>query len=398
MLGRFFSRSTKKPGPSEESEATKEPDAIERPEAAEEPQTRTESEATRDSEATTQFQANTPEPEANAAAANVRAVEEEAGTAQPEPQKGWLSRLKAGLTRSSSQISEGITGVFSRSTDQITGIFRKRKLDRETLDQLEELLIRADLGPATAASLVEELARDRFDKEVSEDEVRLALAESIAAILDPLATPLVIDRTRKPHVVLVVGVNGSGKTTTIGKLAAHYRRQGLSVMVAAGDTFRAAAVEQLKVWSERSGASFFATATGDAAGLAFDALKTARAQGTDLVLIDTAGRLHNKEHLMAELDKILRVIKKIDPSAPHDSVLVLDATTGQNALSQVEIFRSRISGLIVTKLDGTARGGVLVALAERFGLPVHAIGVGESIDDLDAFTARDFARSLMGLG
>lgn len=309
--------------------------------------------------------------------------------AKPEAEAtkgGWLSRLKAGLTRSSSQISDGITGIF-----------RKRKLDRATLDELEELLIRADLGPATAAKLTKELARDRFDKEIPEDEIKGALAESVTEILAPFAKPLVIDRTRKPHVVLIVGVNGSGKTTTIGKLAAHYRREGLSVMVAAGDTFRAAAVEQLKVWSERSGAIFFAKQTTDAAGLSFDALKTAREQGVDLLLIDTAGRLHNKEYLMAELDKIVRVIKKLDATAPHDAVLVLDATTGQNALSQVEIFRSRISGLVVTKLDGTARGGVLVALAERFGLPVHAIGVGEGIDDLDTFTARDFARSLMGL-
>jgi fused signal recognition particle receptor len=319
----------------------------------------------------------------------VSPVEPAAPGPSPEPEAkkgGWLARLKAGLTRSSSQISQGISGIF-----------RKRKLDRATLDELEELLIRADLGPATAAKLTTELARDRFDKEIPEDEIKGALADSVTAILDPLARPLVIDRTKKPHVVLVVGVNGSGKTTTIGKLAAHYRREGLSVMVAAGDTFRAAAVEQLKVWSERSGATFFAKGTSDAAGLAFDALKAAQESGTDLVLIDTAGRLHNKEHLMAELDKIVRVIKKIDPSAPHDAVLVLDATTGQNALAQVEIFRSRISGLIVTKLDGTARGGVLVALAEKFGLPVHAIGVGEGIDDLDAFTARDFARSLMGL-
>ena len=315
---------------------------------------------------------------------------------------GWLARLKAGLTRSSSQIGDGITGVFARSsaqiTEGITGIFHKRKLDRETLAELEELLIRADLGPATARKLTEDLARERFDKEIGEDEVRGALADSIAEILAPLARPLVIDRDRKPHVVLVIGINGSGKTTTIGKLAALYRRQGLSVMVAAGDTFRAAAVEQLKVWSERSGATFFAKATTDAAGLAFDALKAAQEQRTDVLLIDTAGRLHNKEHLMAELDKILRVIKKIDPSAPHDAVLVLDASTGQNALAQVEIFRSRVSGLIVTKLDGTARGGVLVALAERFGLPVHAIGIGEGIDDLNTFSARDFARSLMGLG
>ena len=337
--------------------------------------------ATPDTEATTAPHSDV-EP---AAPSDVAAAATPAPEAEPKKQ-GWLARLKAGLTRSSTQISDGISGIL-----------RKRKLDRATLDELEELLIRADLGPATAAKLTEELARDRFDKEIGEEEVKAALADSVAAILSPLAKPLVIDRTKKPHVVLIVGVNGSGKTTTIGKLASLYRRQGLSVMVAAGDTFRAAAVEQLKVWSERSGATFFAKQTSDAAGLAFDALKTAQEQGTEVLLIDTAGRLHNKEHLMAELDKIVRVIKKIEPTAPHDAVLVLDATTGQNALSQVEIFRARISGLIVTKLDGTARGGVLVALAEKFGLPVHAIGVGEGIEDLDTFTARDFARSLMGL-
>jgi fused signal recognition particle receptor len=303
-----------------------------------------------------------------------------------KPKKGWLARLKEGLTRSSSKIGEGIGAIFT-----------KRKLDRAALDELEELLIAADLGPATAVRLTEQLAQGRFDKDIDETEVREALAASIATILEPLAKPLAIDRTKKPHVILVVGVNGSGKTTTIGKLAARFRRDGLSVMVAAGDTFRAAAVEQLRVWSERTGAAFYFNEKGDAAGLAFDALTAAKRDGTEVVLIDTAGRLHNKEHLMAELDKILRVIRKIDPSAPHDAVLVLDATTGQNALSQVDIFKSRISGLIVTKLDGTARGGVLVALAEKFALPVHAIGVGEGVDDLDAFTARDFARGLMGL-
>jgi fused signal recognition particle receptor len=302
------------------------------------------------------------------------------------PKKGWFARLKEGLTRSSSKLGEGIGAIFT-----------KRKLDRAALDELEELLIGADLGPATAAKLADQLAKGRFDKDVDETEVREALAASIATILEPLAKPFAIDRARKPHVILVVGVNGSGKTTTIGKLAARFRRDGLSVMVAAGDTFRAAAVEQLKVWSERSGAAFYANEKGDAAGLAFDALTRAKQDGTEVLLIDTAGRLHNKEHLMAELDKILRVIRKIDPSAPHDAVLVLDATTGQNALSQVDIFKSRISGLVVTKLDGTARGGVLVALAEKFALPVHAIGIGEGVDDLDAFTARDFARGLMGL-
>jgi len=368
MLERFFGR--KKPEPDAKPKTGETPATEERLEAA-----------ARGAELTPQGQ---PDPELEIA--RLAAPTESATSESDEKKPGWLARLKAGLTRSTTQLSEGITGIL-----------RKRKLDRATLDELEELLIRADLGPATARKLTEDLARDRFDKEIGEDEVRSALAESIAEILAPLAKPLVIDRGYKPHVILVIGVNGSGKTTTIGKLAALYRRQGLSVMVAAGDTFRAAAVEQLRVWSERSGAIFFSKPTTDAAGLAFDAFKTAQQQGTEVLLIDTAGRLHNKEHLMAELDKILRVIKKLNPAAPHDAVLVLDASTGQNALAQVDIFRSRVTGLIVTKLDGTARGGVLVALAERFALPVHAIGVGEGIDDLDAFSARDFARSLMGL-
>lgn len=301
----------------------------------------------------------------------------------------WLDRLKSGLSKSTTKLTDGIAGIFT-----------KRKLDDAALEELEEVLITADFGPATAAKLTASLAASRFDKEVSDEEVRGALAEEIGKILEPVATPLKIEPLRKPHVMLVVGVNGSGKTTTIGKMAQHYRDQGLTVMLAAGDTFRAAAVEQLKIWGERAGCPVIAGKPGsDAAGLAFDALQAARTQGADLLLIDTAGRLQNKTGLMAGLEKISRVLKKLDEGAPHDCVLVLDATVGQNAHSQVEIFRDMVSvsGLVVTKLDGSAKGGVLVALAERFGLPVHAIGIGEGADDLRPFHAADYARDLMGL-
>lgn len=306
-----------------------------------------------------------------------------------EKRGGWFSRLKTGLTRSSSKLSDGITGIFT-----------KRKLDNAALEELEDLLITSDLGVATAAKLTANLAKTRFNKDVDPNEVREALADDIAEILEPVAHPLTINPARKPHVVLVVGVNGSGKTTTIGKLASDLTRQGHSVLLAAGDTFRAAAIDQLKIWGERTGCGVVARAPGaDSAGLAFEAIETARAQNKDLVLIDTAGRLHNKSDLMAELEKIIRVIKKLDPDAPHDVLLVLDATTGQNAISQLGTFKELVSvtGLIVTKLDGTARGGVLVALAEKFKLPVHAIGVGEGAEDMRPFKARDFARSLMGL-
>ena len=302
---------------------------------------------------------------------------------------GWFGRLKAGLTRSSAKLGEGITGIFT-----------KRKLDDAALEALEELLISADLGVATAAKLTAHLAETRFDKEVTPEEVRRALAQDIARILEPVAAPLVVEAARKPHVVLVVGVNGSGKTTTIAKLASLYKAQGLKVLLAAGDTFRAAAIDQLKIWGERSGCAVVAGAPGaDAAGLAYEALETARREACDLLLIDTAGRLHNKADLMAELQKIIRVLKKLDGSAPHDTLLVLDATIGQNAHAQVETFKALagITGLALTKLDGSARGGVLVALAERFALPVHAVGVGEGLDDLRPFEARDFANSLLGL-
>jgi len=302
---------------------------------------------------------------------------------------GWLSRLRAGLGRTSAKLAGGIGDLFT-----------KRRLDDEALEELEELLITADLGVATAARLTQSLARSRFAQEVSPEEVRAALAEEAAVILEPVARPLTVDGTNRPHVILVCGVNGSGKTTTIAKLARQLRDEGRSVVLAAGDTFRAAAIEQLQVWGERAGCPVIARELGaDAAGLAYDALEKARAEGADVLIIDTAGRLQNKANLMAELQKIIRVVRKLDETAPHDCLLVLDATVGQNAHSQVETFRDMVavSGLIMTKLDGTARGGVVVALAERFGLPVHAVGVGEGLDDMRPFEARAFARGLMGL-
>ena len=303
--------------------------------------------------------------------------------------KGWLSRLRAGLSKSTRRVTESITGIFT-----------KKKLDQATLDELEDALIQADLGVAVAARLVQKLGKERFGKEVTDEEVRGAFADDIAEILQPVAVPLAIDKARKPHVVLVVGVNGSGKTTTIAKMAHLFHDEGKSVMLAAGDTFRAAAVEQLKVWGERAKVPVIAKETGaDAAGLAFEALQKAQAANCDVLLIDTAGRLHNKTNLMEELAKIVRVIRKLDPTAPHSSLLVLDATTGQNAHAQVETFTSLspVDALVLTKLDGSAKGGVLVALAEKFKLPVVAIGVGEGIDDLRPFEARAFARGLMGL-
>ena len=305
-----------------------------------------------------------------------------------EQKQGWFVRLKAGLSKSSGKIASGLSALAGR------------KLDDALIGELEELLITADLGPGPAAKLATGLAAGRFEKTVTAEELREALASEIAAMLEPVAQPLVVDPAHKPHVVLVVGVNGSGKTTTIGKLARQHRDQGRSVMLAAGDTFRAAAVEQLQIWGERTGCPVVAGKQGaDAAGLAYEALEKARAQSMDLLLIDTAGRLHNKTDLMAELEKIIRVIRKQDETAPHDCVLVLDATTGQNALAQVQTFKElvNVSGLIVTKLDGTARGGVLVALADRFGLPVHAVGVGEKAEDMRPFTARDFANGLLGI-
>jgi fused signal recognition particle receptor len=302
---------------------------------------------------------------------------------------GWFQRLKQGLQRTSNKLGEGIAGIFNR-----------RRLDEASLGELEELLIGADLGVGIAEEVTGRLRRTRFNQEVTPEEIRGALAEEVAQSLMLVERPLKLDPALKPMVFLVIGVNGSGKTTTIGKLAKQYRDAGKRVVLAAGDTFRAAAVEQLKIWGERAGATVIARDTGaDAAGLAFDAFEEARRQGADVLLIDTAGRLHNKADLMAELQKIVRVLKKVDPAAPHSVLLVLDATVGQNAHQQAEIFRDMIgvTGIVMTKLDGTARGGVLVSLAEKYGIPVHYIGVGESSEDLRPFEANAFARSLVGL-
>jgi fused signal recognition particle receptor len=306
-----------------------------------------------------------------------------------DEKQGWFGRLRQGLARSSARLSEGIGAIFN-----------KRRLDDAALGELEELLIGADMGVGLAAEVTEKLRRTRFNQEVAPDEIRAALAEEVTRLLEPIAKPLRLDQAKKPHVVLVIGVNGSGKTTTIAKLAKQYRDAGKRVVLAAGDTFRAAAVEQLKIWGERTGAEVVARETGaDAAGLAFDAFERAQRSGADVLLVDTAGRLHNKANLMSELQKIVRVLKKIDPAAPHSVLLVLDATTGQNAHAQAETFREAVgvTGLVVTKLDGTAKGGVLVSLAEKYGIPVHAIGVGEGADDLRPFEATSFARSLVGL-
>lgn len=298
---------------------------------------------------------------------------------------GWLSRLTGGLKKSSAKFSDILT---------------KRKLDEDALEELEEALITADLGPKTAAKIVADFSATRFGKEVEEGEIKQALAESMTNILTPVAVPLTVDSTKKPFVILVTGVNGVGKTTTIGKMAKQFQNEGKKVMMAAGDTFRAAAVEQIQVWGQRNHCPVIAKEVGsDPAAVAFEALEQAKAQNTDVLLIDTAGRLHNKKNLMEELQKIIRVIKKKDETAPHACLLVLDSTTGQNAISQVETFKELvdITGLVVTKLDGSAKGGVVIALADQFKLPVHAVGVGEGIDDLQPFTAQSFARSLVGL-
>ena len=305
-----------------------------------------------------------------------------------EERRSWFARLKSGLARSSSRLSEGI------------GILAKRRLDDATLGELEELLIAADLGTGIAEEVTERLRRTRFNQEAAPEEIRAALAEEVQKSLSLVDRAFRLDPGLKPMVVLVVGVNGSGKTTTIGKLAKQYHNAGKTVVLAAGDTFRAAAVEQLKIWGERAGVAVMARETGaDAAGLAFDAYEQARKDGADLLFIDTAGRLHNKAHLMEELQKIVRVLKKIDAKAPHAVLLVLDATVGQNAHAQAETFRDMIgvTGIVMTKLDGTARGGVLVSLAEKYGIPVHFIGIGESAEDLRPFEAEAFARSLVGL-
>ncbi|MDP2619584.1 MAG: signal recognition particle-docking protein FtsY [Hyphomicrobiales bacterium] len=308
----------------------------------------------------------------------------------PEPaKKTWLARLKTGLSRSSSALGDNIAAVFTQ-----------RKLDEEMLQELEDVLISADLGVETAMKIAQAVGRGRYDKEIAPDEVKEVLAAEVEKVLEPVATPLSVDPAHKPYVILIVGVNGTGKTTTIGKLAHSFRNQDRSVMLAAGDTFRAAAIEQLRIWGERTGAPVIARDIGaDAAGLVFDAIGAAKEAGTDILMIDTAGRLQNKANLMAELEKVVRVINKQDETAPHDVILVLDATTGQNAVQQVEIFRNvaGVTGLVMTKLDGTARGGILVAIAAKYALPVHAIGIGEGLDDLQPFEARQFARAIAGL-
>ena len=325
-----------------------------------------------------------------------------APTAPPEPQPdvkpepsatgedgGLFGRLFGGLAKSSAKLADGLTGAFT-----------KRPLDQAALDELEELLIRSDMGAPAAAKIVAGIAKTRFGKEASDDEIKGALAEEVERLMRPREAALDLTTGPRPRVVLIIGVNGSGKTTTIGKLCALLQREGAKVVVGAADTFRAAAIEQLKVWADRSGAAFVARGQGaDAAGVAFDAVTLARANNADVCLIDTAGRLQNREELMSELAKILRAIRKVDDDAPHETLLVLDATVGQNALSQMEAFRSAagVTGLVMNKLDGTAKGGVLVAIAERHAIPIHFVGVGESAEDLQPFDARAFARALAGL-
>lgn len=301
---------------------------------------------------------------------------------------GFFSRLKQGLSRSTQKLGNNLTSVFT-----------KRRLDDESLEQLEDILISADFGPEVAENVIESFRKTRFGSEFTDQEIKQALAEEISKILKPVAVPFQPNPDLKPHVVLMVGVNGTGKTTTIGKMGQFFTDQGLKVMMVAGDTFRAAAVEQLQVWGDRVGVSVISgKPQADAAGLAFEALKRAKNEKTDLLLIDTAGRLHNKSALMEELAKIIRVMRKFDETAPHSVLLVLDATTGQNAIEQVRIFKEMVdvSGLIITKLDGTARGGIVIALAEKFKLPIHAVGVGEKAEDLRDFSAEEFAKGLVG--
>jgi fused signal recognition particle receptor len=316
-------------------------------------------------------------------------VEEPEGQVEEAPKRSWWQRLTGGLSRTSQAISKGVADIFT-----------KRKLDALRLEELEDVLLRADLGVGATTRIVEAVGKARYDRDIAPEEVRAILAREVEAVLTPVAQSLEIDETKKPFVVLVVGVNGSGKTTTIAKLASKWTGEGKKVVLAAGDTFRAAAVDQLKIWGERLDAEVVAGKEGaDAAGLAFDAINRARETGADILLMDTAGRLQNRAELMAELEKIVRVMKKAEPEAPHAVLLVLDATVGQNALQQVEIFgrTAGVTGLAMTKLDGTARGGILVAIAEAHGLPIHFIGVGEGQDDLEPFTARDFARAIAGL-
>ncbi|MGN6583379.1 MAG: signal recognition particle-docking protein FtsY [Rhizobiaceae bacterium] len=323
-----------------------------------------------------------------------RKVEQKAELAPPAgaaaPRQSWFQRMRAGLSRSSRELSSNIAGIFT-----------KRRLDEDALQDLEDVLIRADLGIEAAMRITDSLASGRYGKDVSDVEVRRVMAAEVEKVLGPVALPLELDLSHKPHVILVVGVNGTGKTTTIGKLAAKLTAGGLSVMLAAGDTFRAAAIEQLKIWGERTHSPVISSKLGaDAAGLAFDAFQQAKEAGSDVLIIDTAGRLQNKAELMAELEKIVRVLGRLDPEAPHTVLQTIDATTGQNALIQVEIFRNvaGVNGLVLTKLDGTARGGILVAIAAKHKLPVYFIGVGEQVDDLEPFSAKEFAEAIAGTG
>src|SRR6202162_3140009 len=304
--------------------------------------------------------------------------------------QSWWRRLSGGLKRTSGSLGAAVADLVT-----------KRKLDRAMLDDIEDVLLRADLGTEVAARISTAVGVGRYDKSISADEVKAVVATEVEKVLAPVAKPLTIDETKKPFVILVVGVNGSGKTTTIGKLAARFHGEGRKVMLAAGDTFRAAAIEQLKIWGQRTGSPVVASSQGaDSASLAFEALEAARAQAIDVLIVDTAGRMQNKAALMGELEKIVRVMKKLDAGAPHAVLLVLDATVGQNALSQVEVFAriAGVTGLVMTKLDGTARGGILVAIAAKHRIPVHFIGVGESVEDLSPFAAKDFAAAIAGLG
>ena len=335
-----------------------------------------------------------PEPSAPAPAkvtvtSKVAQKAEPAAPAPQAPRQGWFQRLKSGLARSSKELGDNISGVFTKS-----------RLNEDIVDDLEEVLIRADLGMETAVRITDTLMSGRYGRQTTEADVRRIMADEVEKVLTPVAIPLELDLSHKPHVILVVGVNGTGKTTTIGKLAAKLTEGGLSVMLAAGDTFRAAAIEQLKIWGERTNSPVVASKLGaDAAGLAWDAFEKARQAGSDVLIIDTAGRLQNKAELMAELEKIVRVLNRHDAQAPHTVLQTVDATTGQNALNQVEIFRNiaGVNGLVMTKLDGTARGGILVAIAAKHKLPVYFIGVGEQIDDLEPFSASDFAKAIAGV-
>ncbi|WP_274423441.1 signal recognition particle-docking protein FtsY [Chelativorans sp. YIM 93263] len=359
---------------------------------AETPEQQVEPEEPRSQEAREQDEAPAPtEPQGRTAVSETiePKAEEVPAPVQPESRKPWFQRLREGLSRSSRDLR-----------DNITGIFLKRKLDEDTLQDLEDVLLRADLGLETAMRVTDALATGRFGKDVSGAEVQAVMAEEIEKVLAPVAKPLELDLSYKPHVILVVGVNGTGKTTTIGKLAAKLSQGGLKVTLAAGDTFRAAAIEQLKIWAERVGAPVVSSKLGaDAAGLAYDAYEKAKASGSDVLIIDTAGRLQNKSELMAELEKVVRVLGKHDPEAPHTILQTLDATTGQNALNQVEIFRNvaGVNGLVMTKLDGTARGGILVSIAAKHKLPIYFIGIGEQVEDLEPFSASDFAKAIAGV-